>query len=132
MNKEIARLKANADGTIDKLVARCKGYQTRLAEMEKKPSQRHIEGTTEYQCEHRGNDTIADDCVWCMLSVAETGMKKQREMRQEMEKRAGVEELRTLVELFRTERGFEPERDDDLIVVLHKHLITKETLREER
>lgn len=45
-----------------------------------KPSQRRIKDT-DYQCEHKSKNEIDGDCVWCALSVAETGLKKQREMR---------------------------------------------------
>jgi len=50
-----------------------------------KPSQRRI-GETEYQCTHKDKNEINGDCVWCALSVAETGLKKQREIRLELEK----------------------------------------------
>ena len=42
-----------------------------------------IEGTTEYKCEHKG--TLDGDCVWCALSVAETGLDKQRAKVKELE-----------------------------------------------
>ena len=44
-----------------------------------------IEGTTEYKCEHKANNSIGGDCVWCALSVAETGLDKQRAKVKELE-----------------------------------------------
>lgn len=46
----------------------------------------------EYQCEHVKN-TIDGNCVWCALTVAEKGLKKQRELRIEAEQKLNSRRL---------------------------------------
>jgi len=54
-----------------------------------------IEGTTEYKCEHKG--TLDGDCVWCALSVAETGLDKQRAKVKELEAELKIERSKTSI-----------------------------------